>query len=113
MLISKEQFIKTINFMKQSKEQDRQIQKVLSPLIDGGIFQLNPGYEDTVIHLLELLTHDDEEWISYFIYELDFGKDYKEGTIYQKNEKTGEKVNIKLSTVEDLYNYLEANFILE
>ena len=44
---------------------------------------------------------DVDEWISYFCFELDFGKKYKEGCIKDENGK-----DIPLATSDDLYTIL-------
>jgi len=55
----------------------------------------------TVVDLLELATNDTENgWISYWLYELDCGKDYKEGCVTKDGE------NIPLKTSQDLWNLL-------
>ena len=47
---------------------------------------------------------DKNEWISYFVYELDFGKDYEYGSVTQ--EIDGQICNVDISTPEKLYNLL-------
>lgn len=55
---------------------------------------------DTV-NLLEMVTADEDEWISYFIFELDCGKSWKPGTV---TEQDG--TDIPLGTIDDLWNLL-------
>ena len=50
--------------------------------------------------LLEKLMQDSAGNISYFIYELDYGKEYREDCVSDKNG------NIDISTPEKLYDYL-------
>lgn len=68
---------------------------------DGNIFQ--PDCVGTVISLLHYTFEekDHDEWIEYFCYELDFGKEWREGLI---TENDGTDIN--LSTPENLYDYL-------
>ena len=47
---------------------------------------------------------DQGEDISYFIYELDYGRDYEEGCITDQDGN-----NIDFSTAEKLYDYLNSN----
>jgi hypothetical protein len=57
---------------------------------------------DSVIDLLEAHFEDEDEWITYWMFELDFGSKWKNGTI------TDDKGNdIKLQTIEDLYEVLK------
>lgn len=55
---------------------------------------------DTVT-LLERVTNDTSSWISYWVYELDCGRKYKDGMITDEDNN-----NIKLKTIEDLWNVL-------
>ena len=58
------------------------------------------SHEGIVVKLLEKLMQDSIGNISYFIYELDYGREYQEGCI---SDKSG---NIDISTPEKLYDYL-------
>ena len=69
---------------------------------DGNIYP--PVCTETVIDLLEFIFNDKNQWISYWIFELDFGKDYEDG--YVKDEH-GEVIPLK--TTEDLYDLLVRN----
>lgn len=60
-----------------------------------------PTLVQTTIDLIGFIMEDKGDWISYWIYELEYGKKYFDGCISYEN---GE--NIKLETVEDLYNFL-------
>lgn len=67
---------------------------------DGYIFQ--PDCMSSLLELLHLFFEkDSDEWISYFCFELDFGRKYKDGMITDKNGK-----NIQLKTIDDLYDLL-------
>ena len=57
------------------------------------------GHESVVVELLENMFNTD--MISYWIYELDYGKEYKDGYV-----QDGEGNNIDISTAEKLYDYL-------
>lgn len=55
----------------------------------------------TVVDLLELATNDTENgWIAYWLYELNCGKDYKDGCVTKGGE------NIPLKSQLDLWNLL-------
>jgi len=51
-----------------------------------------------LLKVWSLILGDKSDWISYFCWELDFGKKWKPGTIEDENGK-----DIKLQTVEDLW----------
>ena len=61
-----------------------------------------PDCSNALVDLLEVIMDDNEdEWISYFCYELDFGNEWCEGCC------TDEKGNdIPLQTIDDLWNVL-------
>lgn len=69
--------------------------------VDGCIFQ--PDCSDTVLKLLHKLfgEKDKNEWISYFCFELNFGKSYKTGLVKDEFGK-----DIPLATYDDLYKLL-------
>ena len=66
---------------------------------------LQISHEGVVVKLLEKLIQDTLGNISYFIYELDYGREYWEGCISDKNG------NIDISTPEKLYDFLMAEFV--
>lgn len=66
---------------------------------DGYI--IPPSCMDATTELLSLIFEDDDRWIDYFVYELEFGKKYREGTVARADD-----YNIPLATDEDLYNLL-------
>ena len=69
---------------------------------DGEVFP--PMCTETVIDLLEFIFNDKNQWIKYWIFELDFGKNYEDG-----DAKDADGSNIPLKTVEDLYDFLVRN----
>lgn len=62
---------------------------------------LQISHEGIVVKLLEKLLRDGFGNVSYYIYELDYGKEYRQGCI---SDERGE--NIDMSTPEKLYDYL-------
>ena len=69
---------------------------------DGYIYP--PICTETVANLLEFIFNDKNQWISYWIFELDFGERYEDGDVQDKDGN-----NISLKTSEDLYNLLVEN----
>lgn len=62
------------------------------------------GLEETLIFLLEKMFDDEGEWISYWIWETNYGKDYKDGNITEADGTV-----IPLKTAEELYDFLIKN----
>lgn len=58
-----------------------------------------PTLFDSNINLLEKLMGDKAGWISFWIYELDFGRSYKKGSVQKVNGES-----IQLRTTKDLWN---------
>lgn len=61
-----------------------------------------PSLIANVIDLLSVLTHDTNDWISYWVFELECGAKYKDGCVSDENN-----INIPLKTIEDLWNILK------
>ena len=62
-----------------------------------------PMLVDNVVDLLTTATKDDDEWISYWLFDLDCGRAYKDGMILAKDGSV-----IKLATIKDLWNILSS-----
>lgn len=104
-MITKEEFVTIINEVEQvSKYSDNLNTFLHNNNVQGYLFQ--PNCTETTLRLLHLIFKqaDVDEWISYFCYELNFGKKWKEGTV-----KDRDGADIKLQTAEDLYTLLVSN----
>ena len=107
--IKYETFKNAILSIKKQLKLDNKYIKYASKLYPGA-FEANLMYDNSAIctgmvDLLEDLTHDSEnEWILYYIYDLNFGKKYKDGMITDKDNN-----NIKMKSIKDLYNFLKKN----
>jgi hypothetical protein len=105
MKITKEQFVSSIEAIKEQYENDEKITKALN-IIQPDSFNSFNGGSVLVTHLIKLLedfTNDKNSWIEYFIYELDFGVKYKEGCATYKD-----KTPIDLSNAGTLYEFLKS-----
>lgn len=60
-----------------------------------------PMMVDNVIDLLTIATRDDDGWISYWLFDLECGKAYKDGMITHADGSI-----IKLQTISDLWALL-------
>lgn len=104
-MISKEKFVEIINRLKSYTELQNKINDLFRDNIDNkemdfiNAGSICIGHESVVVYLLERMF--DTDMISYWIYELDYGKEYKYGYV-----QDGEGNNIDISTVEKLYDYL-------
>jgi len=101
--MTKELFVETINFMKTRSDNERVINNYLTVEFEDAIFYPYSKYETQMIKVLEDIFQDESEWITYFIYELDFGRQWEPGTV-MIDEK-----DIPLSTPEELYDMLADN----
>ena len=103
-MLTKEQFIKSLTELKQLEEDIEKVHLALRKLDPdfGGFYICR--LSTLVVDLLQSSMNDKVEDISYFIYELDYGKKWKKGTYTDKDKK-----DIKLKTMEDLYNLLIKN----
>ena len=60
-----------------------------------------PTLAEDVIGLLSLATGDKDDWIGYYVFELDCGKKYKDGMITNTDGSI-----IRLKTVKDLWDLI-------
>lgn len=60
-----------------------------------------PTLSSEVVSLLSKITKDNAGWIEYWIFELNFGEKYKDGTVKDENGN-----NIPLKTIEDLWAFI-------
>lgn len=60
-----------------------------------------PSQDYVIVDLLAKIFDDQNEWISYWVYKLDCGRKYEDGTVTDKDGGI-----IKLKTIGDLWNLL-------
>ena len=105
-MISKEEFVSIMDRLKNIHDLQHNIDKLIlesyeyhkNDLIDSAGFMV--CCEDIIVDLLKKIFNDEAEDISYFMYELDYGRDYQDGCI------TEDGVNIDFSSADKLYDYL-------
>ena len=97
-MISKENFIKYINKL----EQLRSLEDTLNSAGELLDFSISFGqHEALIVDILEDAFEDQcFNWISYYIYELSFGKDWNEGIVIMDDE------NIRMSNAGELWDVL-------
>lgn len=102
-MVSKETFISVMNWLetldKKMDDVDTAL-KELSP--DFGGFYI-PDVTDIVVEILKDVFNDEDEWISYFIYERDWLHDLKLGDVTVDGEP------IDLNTWDKVYKFLIKN----
>lgn len=107
--LTKELFVETINQIQKQMEHDQKCHDAFQIILPDDYVS---GYDNN--HLLSQLIkflkigcvdNTSDSTIEYFIWDLDFGKEYKGGCII---DKLGN--NIDISTAEKLYDYLYFEF---
>ncbi len=104
--ISKEEFIRIIKRLEETEKTKNEIDKIIKESTDCIISDFTNAsslmicHEDIVISLLETM-FDDKDTISWWIYDLEYGKKYEDGCITEKDGTI-----IDLSTTEKLYDFL-------
>lgn len=108
MLVNKNEFIKIINRLKDYTKLQDKINDLFKDLLDNkeqdfcNAGSICIGHESVVVKLLEDMFETD--LISWWIYELDYGKEYKPGCL------TEDDMEIDVSTVDKLYDVLMKNY---
>jgi len=109
MIISKQKFVEIMDLLKEARDIQDQINDIFSNAHNNIIHDfcnagsLSISHEYIVINLLSVMFNNEND-ISYFVYELDYGKNYKPGMITEAN---GDIVD--LSCADKLYDYLVSN----
>lgn len=101
--MSKESFCKVMDDYKAMFDFTNEMNELFDKYkMDGNIYP--PMCTETVIDLLECIFNDKNQWIRYWTWELDFGKDYEDGDVKDKDGSV-----IPLETAENLYDLLIEN----
>lgn len=89
----------------------KELKKIIDDVhnVDDALRKLDPDFGGFFIsrvinvnfHLLKNIFNDKDDWIEYYVYELNWGKSWKKGMITSK-----EGDDIKLKTLSDLYKIL-------
>lgn len=104
--MDEELFIESINAIQQQYEHDYKCSQAFKTILNNDYIS---GYNNDIIHLqlikiLETLIsknyNREQSWIDYFIYDLDFGKQWSPGMIIIN------KKDFKLQTPKDLWDLL-------
>jgi len=102
-MISRDLFIATIDAIQTQFEKDDRADQLLSEIFTdhSGFYDYSP----VLLALENILKEDfgdqEESWIEYFIYDLDFGKKWTKNSVKDKNGNF-----IKMRTANELYDFL-------
>jgi hypothetical protein len=106
--ITKEVFIKIMEAIQAQDKHDRACAKAFKVILPNDFTTRydNDRMIEMLIEILKEAMADTWEYsfIDYFIYELDFGRKYKDGCIVSET-----KENINLSSIEKLWDFLANN----
>ena len=98
--ITKIDFVHIMNNLEKQSEQSTKVNRLLGEIFeDGGGFPREGNLINIIVDLLKQNLNDTDD-IEYFMYELDYGKEWKTGMI------TVDDIDIDLSSAEKLYDYL-------
>lgn len=111
--LTKQEFVDILNRLREATELVDKVEELFRnsredlecDFCNGAGLQIS--HEGIVVKLMERLMRDNAGNISYFIYELDYGKTYQDGCI---SDQSG---NIDFSTPEQLYDYLMKEYSLK
>lgn len=99
--MTKKNFIKYIKELERLKKVERKVSDAMQELgTDFNGFYLE-RHELLIVDILVDAMNDTDEWIPYWLYELDYGKKAKRSSV-TKNGK-----NIPIKTINDLYNCIK------
>ena len=107
-MIPREEFLKAIEVLKQQNAIDDNFQTHMeaafpgsyAPIYENGLWKLS-------IHLLELAMEDHYEYVSWWVYETDYGK--REDMTEISWTEDGQEKSVNLTTAEALYDFLVEN----
>lgn len=107
-MLSKKDFNDVMSFIQERQKIEFKINEIFSEEFFDCSFFPYSKYEAMMIKLLSIIMEDESGWISYFIYELEFGEKYEDGDI-TATDKDGKEVIIPMKTIDDLYQVLIDN----
>lgn len=103
-MISRDTFIETMCALEILDEKMDKVDGAMKNLCpDFGGFYI-PEVFDIVMDILKEMFDDENDWLGYFVYELDFMNNYKHGDVLDENDQT-----IELNGWGDVYDFLIEN----
>lgn len=99
--MTKEQFIDIMNELLEIFKDEEELRTAFQKF-DPDFNDISfSRYSNLLLKTLTIAMGDTSDWISYWLYELDWGKLYKKGCVKDKGK------DIKLKTLGDLYNIIK------
>jgi hypothetical protein len=99
--MNKQTFTKYLKELVAIKEAEEGVNTALKKFDRGWNWFSLGRYETLVVDILKEAMDDKDDWIGYWIWELDCGKEAKRNTITLNGK------NIPIKTISDLYNILQ------
>jgi hypothetical protein len=101
--MTKDLFVSSVTALRMQIDRDRKCSEAFGVILPNDHVSVydNSCLIDAIIALLKEAVNDTDDWIDYFVWELDFGRDYKDGCV------TADGKNIPLKTVDDLWDILK------
>jgi len=100
--MTRKEFIDSMKRFIKLRETEEKIHEALQGLDSDGFCSFTmSNYESLVIDLLKKVMNDKDEWISYWFYELERGKNATNDSVRDKDNKP-----IPIKTLNDLYNLI-------
>ena len=105
--MKKKLFVETLEKLETQQNKDYKFAEILGQAFpnafEANLLPDNDMIISQIIKLLEVDMEDENKWIDYFVYELDFGKNYKVGMITNED-----KSEIDLSSSTMLWKFLKS-----
>ena len=103
-MLTKKEFTDAIAAIIEQNAEDDRISKALSSICPDSCFYDTKHATKGLITLLKSAMKDGFDWIEYWLYELDCGAKYRNGSVLF------DKKPIKLKTIADLYALLKKEY---
>ena len=100
MKFKKRHFIQTMEYIVESIRKYEKFNKAIQEYTNDTNFSGFFMNDDFLLDLLKELYDDKDDWIGYWLYDLDCGKLAKKKSIQMKGK------NIPIKTLDDLYNII-------
>lgn len=101
-MIKKRDFINAIKAMQAQQEKDKSIMTALQAACPESYIIYTTCLIGDMMKLLKHAVDDENDWIEYYINELNFGKKYFPGVVMSNGK------NVSLETPEDLWNLMKS-----
>lgn len=109
-MITKQKFVEIVNRLKDYDDLQKKIQELFKDNIDNqemdfmNAGSICVGHETIVVKLLENMFNDRENWISWWLYEQDYGRSVSIDDVFDEMGNL-----IDLTTPEKFYDFLIEN----